>query len=100
MKQKNESKEKKKATKKQAYYILSSFVFLKGMIKQQSYQTTRGICDDVGYIGGSDAENKLKNFDKKTDKEDCPPFSKKVPFWKAAHKKTERDKNKDIKKDF
>ncbi|BDW50102.1 hypothetical protein LG21E20_17640 [Lactococcus formosensis] len=84
MKQKNESKEKKKATKKQAYYILSSFVFLKGMIKQQSYQTTRGICDDVGYIGGSDAENKLKNFDKKTDKEDCPPIFQKSSVLKSG----------------
>lgn len=80
MKQKNESKEKKKATKKQAYYILFSFVFLKGMIKQESHQTTGSICDDVGYIGGSDAENILKDFDKETDKENCAPFSKKAPF--------------------
>ena len=100
MKQKDESKEEQKATKKEARHILSSFVFLKGMIKQEAHQTTRSICDDIGYIGGSDSENKLKDFDKETDKEDYSPFSEEAPFWKASHKKAKRNENKDVKKDF
>lgn len=57
------------------------------MIKQEAHQTTRSICDDIGYIGGSDSENKMKDFDKETDKEDIPNFPRKLRSEKRPIKK-------------